>query len=48
LSDADALAETADIGWVYWRGDERDDWLKRQWAFTGALPPKTATRLSPR
>jgi hypothetical protein len=32
-ADADALAEAADMSCVYWRGEERDDWLEQQRAF---------------
>jgi hypothetical protein len=37
VADADALAEAVDMGCVYWRGEERDDWLEQQWAFMGAF-----------
>jgi hypothetical protein len=29
IADTGALAETADMGCVYWRGDEHNDWLQR-------------------
>ena len=32
-ADAGALAEAADTRCVYWRGEERDDWLEQQRAF---------------
>jgi hypothetical protein len=37
IADVGALAETADMGCVYWRGEERDDWLEQQRAFYGRV-----------
>jgi hypothetical protein len=38
VADADALAEAAEIGCVYWRGKERYDWLEQQWALLECHP----------